>query len=82
MEHATKRSYSCVSVDSNCSTGTDYYGDSGVFEDSNISTLSTEFRPTSSAHFEVNARNEFNKNRRVIIKNVPPVTYEVSILSF
>ena len=24
------------------------------------------------------ARKEFNKNRRIIIKNVPPVTYEVS----
>ncbi len=32
---------------------------------------------TNTAAF-AHARKEFNKNRRIIIKNVPPVTYEVN----
>ena len=77
MDSRTSRTYSCQSLDSFCSTESDHNADSGVFEDGNVSPLESEFRSISSAHFEVNARNEFNKNRKIIIRNVPPVTYEV-----
>ena len=61
-----------------CSSVNDY---GSTYSDSQKSEMSLS-ESTSDCNHDLDsnidhARREFNKNRKIIIKNIPPVTYEV-----
>ena len=48
--------------------------DSGVFEENPPGKYPSKSNPLELVNF---AKAEFNKNRKIIIRNIPPVKYEV-----